>query len=92
MLLDIPYNLTKEIKYFSFFKKEIVTVNIELFLYLNSLIFKNRVYFIIVFIFSNILYLVNVGMYILEYMDRSYMVTCRRRVVVVSLISHPYGN
>jgi len=27
-----------------------------------------------------------------EYIDRSYVVTCRRRVVVVSLISHPYGD
>ena len=27
-----------------------------------------------------------------EYMDRSYMVTCRCRVVVMSLISHPYGD
>ena len=27
-----------------------------------------------------------------EYKDRSYMVTRRRRVVVVSLISHPYGD
>ena len=27
-----------------------------------------------------------------EYMDRSYVVTCRLRVVIVSLISHPYGD
>ena len=27
-----------------------------------------------------------------EYKDRSYIVTRRRRVVVVSLISHPYGD
>ena len=27
-----------------------------------------------------------------EYQDRSYVVTRRRRVVVVSLISHPYGD
>ena len=27
-----------------------------------------------------------------EYKDRSYVVTRRRRVVVVSLISHPYGD
>ena len=27
-----------------------------------------------------------------EYKDRSYIVTCHRRVVVVSLISYPYGN
>jgi len=27
-----------------------------------------------------------------EYMDRSYVVTYRLRVVIVSLISHPYSN
>ena len=27
-----------------------------------------------------------------EYKDRSYIVTRHRRVVVVSLISHPYGD
>ena len=27
-----------------------------------------------------------------EYIDRSYVVTRRRRVVVVSLISHPWGD
>jgi hypothetical protein len=27
-----------------------------------------------------------------EYKDRSYMVTCRQHVVVVSLISHSYGD
>jgi len=27
-----------------------------------------------------------------EYMDRSYVVTRRRRVVVVYLISHPYDD
>ena len=27
-----------------------------------------------------------------EYKDRSYIVTRRRHVVVVSLISHPYGD
>ena len=46
VLLSIPYSLTKNIKHFSFFKKEIIIVNIELFLYLNLLIFKSRVYFI----------------------------------------------
>ena len=29
---------------------------------------------------------------VLEYKDRSYIVTRCRRVVVVSLISHSYGN
>ena len=29
---------------------------------------------------------------VLEYKDRSYIVTRRRCIVVVSLISHPYGN
>ena len=44
VLLGIPYSLTKDIEHFGFFKKEIVVVNIELFLYLNPLIFKSRVY------------------------------------------------
>ena len=44
VLLNIPYSLTKDIEHFSFFKKEIVIVNIKLSLYINSLIFKNRVY------------------------------------------------
>ena len=44
VLLGIPYSLTKDIEYFSFFKKEIVVVNIELSLYLNPPIFKGRVY------------------------------------------------
>ena len=39
-------NLTKEVEYFSFFREEIVIINAELFLYLNPLIFKNRVNFI----------------------------------------------
>ena len=42
--LGVPYSLTKEVEYFSFFRKEIVVVNIELFLYLNPLILKGRVY------------------------------------------------
>ena len=29
---------------------------------------------------------------VLKYKDRSYIVTRRRHVVVVSLISHPYGD
>jgi len=42
--LGVPSSLTKEVKYFGFFRKEIVVVNTELFLYLNSLILKGRVY------------------------------------------------
>ena len=44
ILLGVPYSLTKDIKHFSFFKKEIVVVNIEFSLYLNPPIFKGRVY------------------------------------------------
>jgi len=42
--LGVPSGSTKEVEYFSFFKKEIVIVNAELFLYLNPLILKGRVY------------------------------------------------
>ena len=42
--LGVPYSLTKEVEYFSFFRKEIVVVNTELPLYLNPLILKSRVY------------------------------------------------
>jgi len=42
--LGVPSGLTKEVEYFSFFRKEIIIVNAELFLYLNPLIFKSRVY------------------------------------------------
>jgi len=42
--LGVPSSLTKEVKHFSFFRKEIVIVNIELSLYLNPLILKGRVY------------------------------------------------
>jgi len=42
--LGIPSSLTKEVEYFSFFRKEIVIVNVELSLYLNPLILKGRVY------------------------------------------------
>jgi len=42
--LGVPSGLTKEVEYFSFFRKEIVIVNTELSLYLNPLIFKDRVY------------------------------------------------
>ena len=44
VLLGVPYNSTKDIEHFGFFKKKIVIVNIELSLYLNPLIFKDRVY------------------------------------------------
>ncbi len=42
--LGVPYGSTKEVEYFSFFRKEIVIVNAELSLYLNPLILKGRVY------------------------------------------------
>jgi len=42
--LSVPYGLTKEVEHFGFFRKEIVIVNAELSLYLNSLILKGRVY------------------------------------------------
>jgi hypothetical protein len=42
--LGVPYSSTKEVEYFSFFKKEIVIVNAELSLYLNPPILKGRVY------------------------------------------------
>jgi len=44
--LGVPSGLTKEVKHFSFFRKEIVIVNTELSLYLNPLILKGRVYLI----------------------------------------------
>ena len=42
--LSVPRGLTKEVEYFSFFRKEIVIVNAELSSYLNPLILKGRVY------------------------------------------------
>ena len=42
--LGIPNSLAKEVEYFSFFKEEMVIINTELFLYLNPLILKGRVY------------------------------------------------
>jgi len=42
--LGVPCSLTKEVEYFGFFRKEIVIVNMELFLYLNPPILKGRVY------------------------------------------------
>jgi len=44
--LGVPCGLTKEVKYFGFFGKEMVIVNTELSLYLNPLILKGRVYLI----------------------------------------------
>ena len=38
--LGVPYGLTKEVKHFGFFGKEIVIINAELSLYLNPLILK----------------------------------------------------
>jgi len=42
--LGVPSSSAKKVKYFSFFRKEMVIVNAELFLYLNPLILKGRVY------------------------------------------------
>jgi len=42
--LGVSYSLTKEVKHFSFFGKEIVIVNAELSLYLDPPILKGRVY------------------------------------------------
>ena len=42
--LGVPYSLTKEVEHFGFFRKEIVIVNAEFSLYLNSPILKGRVY------------------------------------------------
>jgi hypothetical protein len=42
--LGVPSGSTKEVEYFSFFRKEIVIVNTELPSYLNPLILKGRVY------------------------------------------------
>jgi len=44
VLLGVPCSLTKEVEYFSFFRKEMVVVNAELSLYLNPPILKGRVY------------------------------------------------
>jgi hypothetical protein len=43
-MLGISCNLIKDIKHLGFFKKEMVVINMELSLYLNPLIFKDRVY------------------------------------------------
>ena len=42
--LGVPCGSTKEVKHLGFFRKEMVVVNMELFLYLNPLILKGRVY------------------------------------------------
>ena len=46
MPLGIFYSLIKNIKYFNFFKEEIIIINAEFSFYLNPLIFKSGVYFI----------------------------------------------
>jgi hypothetical protein len=43
-MLGISYSLTKDIEDLSFFREEIVVVNIEFSLYLNPPILKGRVY------------------------------------------------
>jgi len=42
--LGVPNSLTKEVEHFSFFRGEIVIVNIKLSLHLNSPVLKGRVY------------------------------------------------
>jgi hypothetical protein len=42
--LGVSSSSTKEVEYFSFFRKKIVIVNTKLSLYLNPLILKGRVY------------------------------------------------
>ena len=44
VLLGVPNGLTKEVKYFYFFRGVIVMVNTKLSLYLDSSIFEGRVY------------------------------------------------
>jgi hypothetical protein len=44
VILGISCSLTKDIKHLSFFKEEIIIINMELFLYLNPPILKGRVY------------------------------------------------
>ncbi len=44
MLLGVPYSLAKEVEYFSFFRGEVVIINLEFSLYLDSPVLKNRVY------------------------------------------------
>jgi len=42
--LGVPNSLTEEVEYFSFFRGEVVIVNIKLSLYLDPLILKGRIY------------------------------------------------
>jgi hypothetical protein len=44
VILGISYSSTKDIEHFSFFREEIVVINIELSSYLNPPILKGRVY------------------------------------------------
>jgi len=42
--LGVPHGSAKEVEYFSFFGGEIVIINWEFSLYLDSLVLKDRVY------------------------------------------------
>ena len=42
--LGIPYSLAKEVEHFGFFRGEIVIINLEFSLYLDSPVLKGRVY------------------------------------------------
>ena len=44
MLLGVPSSSAKEVKYLSFFRREIVVINIELSSYLDPPILEGRVY------------------------------------------------
>ena len=44
MLLGVPYSLAKEVEYFSFFRGEVVIINLEFSLYLDSPVFEGKVY------------------------------------------------
>jgi len=44
--LGIPYSSTKNIEYFSFFREEVIIINVEFPSYLDPLILKSGVYFI----------------------------------------------
>ena len=41
--LGIPYGLAKEVEHFGFFGGEVVIINLEFSLYLDSLVLKGRV-------------------------------------------------
>ena len=46
MPLGIPYSSAKKVEHFGFFRGEIVIINLEFFLYLDSPVLKGRVYLI----------------------------------------------